>query len=64
MSSKESDENLVYSDVPISVPIVIPSMEDSDLNGFSFSKDMGIMVASNRPQDSKDILRKLRGWNW
>jgi len=64
MTTEKSDENRILSDVLVSAPVIVPSMEDEDLNGFAFSRDLGIIVSSNHPGDRQDALAKLRGWGW
>jgi len=64
MAANQSDENRILSDVLVSMPVIVPALEDEDMNGFSFSADLGLIVSSNRPDDKKDALAKLRGWAW
>ena len=60
MTNEQSDENRILSDVLVSVPVTVPMMEDEDLNGFAFSRDLGLIVSANRPGDREDALAKLR----
>ena len=64
MVNNQPDEKRILSDVLVSMPVIVPALEDEDMNGFAFSRDLGLIVASNRPDDKKDALAKLRGWAW
>jgi hypothetical protein len=64
MPSEKPDEVRILADTKVSMPLIVPMIEDADLNGFAFSLDFGIVVGGNRPEDRKDALSKLRGWSW
>lgn len=50
-----------YSDVPISVPVVLPSAEDYDMGGFAWSRQYGMLIKMNREGDPvDDVLRTLK----
>lgn len=50
-----------FSDVPISLPVALPSKEDYRMNGFAWSQDYGIILAMYTEADQRiDHLRRLR----
>lgn len=50
-----------YSNVPISQPVVAPSIENYDFNGFAWSHDYGMIVKMNRADDPEnDIFKNLK----
>lgn len=50
-----------YSDVPISVPVVLPAAEEYDMGGFSWSHRFGLLVKMNREGDPVgDLLKSVK----
>lgn len=50
-----------FSTVPISRPIVAPSAENYDMNGFVWSDDFGIRIKMNRSDDPEpDVFKNIR----
>lgn len=50
-----------YSDVPISVPVVLPSEEEYDMGGFAWSRRFGMLIKMNRDGDPiDDVLKSLK----
>ena len=64
MPSEKPDDIRILADTKVSMPIIVPMLEDADMGGFAFSEDYGLIVGSNRADDKKDALAKLRGWSW
>lgn len=57
----ETPERSYFSTVPISQPVVVPSAEDYDMNGFVWSNEFGIKIKMNRSDDPEpDIMKTLR----
>lgn len=50
-----------YSDVPISLPVVLPSAEDYDMGGFAWSHKYGMLIKMNREGDPVgDLLKSIK----
>ena len=59
--SNNPEERTYFSTVPISQPVVVPSAEDYDMNGFAWSDDFGILIKMNRSEDPEpDIFKNLK----
>ena len=50
-----------YANVPISTPVLVPEIEDVDMNGFAWSHEYGLIIKmGDNVTNSIDKLRKLR----
>lgn len=60
-SMSKTPKPAFYSNVPISQPVIAPSLEDHDMNGFAWSHDCGMIIKMNRIDDPEpDLLKTLR----
>lgn len=50
-----------YSTVPVSTPVVVPEIEEVQMNGFAWSGDFGLLIAfGERGEEAVDELLRLR----
>lgn len=51
----------IYATVPVSVPVVVPEIEDVFMNGFAWSNELGLLVGlGNQGEPARDELEDLR----
>lgn len=58
---QERNDPQFYSTVPISRVICIPAIEITQMNGFAWSAELGLLVAAfNNGQQIEEIARSFR----
>lgn len=51
----------IYATVPVSVPVVVPELEDVFMNGFVWSNALGLLIGlGNQGEPALDELQDLR----